>query len=134
MRLILSYVDPGSGFVFLQNIPFLWGIILGLSGLFAVFFKFFYNFIKKFFWVCFILLVALIIGGIIMHRPETGNKVIILGIDAMDPRIAEQLMQEGKLPHLSNLRTTGAYSRLATSNPSESVVAWKGFVTGLNPG
>jgi len=78
MRLFLGYVDPGAGFVFLQSTSFLWGVLLGLSGLLVVFFKLFYKFIIKFIWILLILLAALIIGGIIMHRPGTGNKVIIL--------------------------------------------------------
>jgi len=68
-----------------------------------------------------------------MHTKAIKKKVIILGIDAMDPAITEQLIQEGKLPNLSNLRKTGSYSRLTTSVPAESVVAWTSFSTGLNP-
>lgn len=134
MRAILGYVDPGAGFVFLQNTSFLWGAILGLLGFLLLFFRFFYRFIKKFIWIFFFILVILIIGGIIMHRPVTRKKVIVLGIDAMDPNITERLINEGKLPNLSHLKSEGSYSHLATTIPSESVVAWTSFATGLNPG
>jgi len=69
-----------------------------------------------------------------MHKNSPKKKVIIIGIDAMDPNITEKLIQEGRLPNFSYLKTNGAYSRLATTNPAESVVAWTSFATGLNPG
>jgi len=134
MRWFLSYIDPGSGFVFLQNTSFLWGIILGLLGVFLLFFRLILRFIKKFLWFFFILLVISITGGLMLHRNVTNKKVIILGIDAMDPQITEKLMQEGGLPNFSNLKTVGAYSHLTTTIPAESVVAWSSFATGLNPG
>jgi predicted AlkP superfamily phosphohydrolase/phosphomutase len=134
MRYILTYIDPGSGFVFAQNTSFLWGIILGLLGFLFFFFRFFLKFLKKFFWILFILLVVLMIGGLMVHKEKKGKKVIILGIDAMDPKITEQLIQEGRLPNLSYLKTRGVYSHLKTTMPAESVVAWTSFATGLNPG
>jgi len=69
-----------------------------------------------------------------MHKSRHSKKVIILGIDAMDPKITERLIQEGKLPNLSYLKTNGTYLHLATTIPAESVVAWTSFATGLNPG
>ncbi len=69
-----------------------------------------------------------------MHKSKYGKRVVILGIDAMDPKITESLMREGKLPNFSYLKTNGFYSHLATTIPAESVVAWTSFATGLNPG
>jgi len=132
--MINYYVDPGPGFIFAQNTAFFWAIILGLFGGFLFFLKLFFKFFKKFIRIFLILLTILIIGGLIMLKPINGKRVIILGIDAMDPKITEQLMSEGKLPNLSNLKAKGAYHRLATTMPSESVVAWTSFSTGLNPG
>jgi predicted AlkP superfamily phosphohydrolase/phosphomutase len=128
------YVDPGNGFVFVQNTSFLWGIILGLIGALFFFFRLFFKFFKKFIWTFLILLVILFIGGLIMQKPADRNKVIVLGIDAMDPKITEQLISEGRLPNLSNLKTKGTYHRLTTTIPAESVVAWTSFSTGLSPG
>lgn len=134
--MINYYVDPGSGFIFAQSTSFLWGVILGLLGTFFFFFRFFFRFLKRFIWIFSILLALsiLIFGGMMMHKPAIKKKVIILGIDAMDPNITEQLIKEGKLANLSYLKTTGAYSHLATTIPSESVVAWTSFATGMNPG
>lgn len=69
-----------------------------------------------------------------MNRSASAAKVIILGIDAMDPEITQKLIDEGRLPHSAALKNTGSFARLSTTNPSESVVAWSSFATGLNPG
>jgi predicted AlkP superfamily phosphohydrolase/phosphomutase len=131
---IFGYVDPGAGFVFLQSSSLLWAAILGALGFFVFFFRLFSGFIKKFLWLFLILSVVFIIGIIMMNKPATRTKVIILGIDAMDAGITEQLMNEGRLANLSRLKSTGAYSALATSVPAESVVAWTNFAAGLGPG
>jgi len=62
------------------------------------------------------------------------SKVIVLGMDGLHPPLVERLMAEGKLPAFSRLRETGAYRHLATSNPSQSPVAWSTLATGCNPG
>jgi len=62
------------------------------------------------------------------------NKVIVLGIDGLDPKIIEKLMDEGELPNFSKLRETGSYNHLATVNPSQSPVVWSSIATGSNPG
>ena len=69
-----------------------------------------------------------------MQKNTYKNKVIILGIDAMDPTITQQMIREGKLPNLAHLQSSGTYLPLKTTNPSESVVAWTSFLNGLNPG
>lgn len=131
--MINYYVDPGSGFVFVQNTALLWGIILGMLGGVFFLFKLFFKILKKFLWIVFIILAILIIGGLIMHKTTNKTKVIILGIDAMDPGITETLIAQGRLPNLSSLKTKGSYAHLVTSLPSESAVAWTSFATGLNP-
>ncbi|MCM8774400.1 MAG: alkaline phosphatase family protein [Candidatus Omnitrophica bacterium] len=132
--MIHYYIDPGAGFVFVQNTNFLWGIILGFLGGLFFFFRPFFKLLKKFIWIIFILSLILVIGGIIMYRQKDRKKVIILGIDAMDPELTEKLMGEGRLPNFSVLKTKGSYAPLSTTIPSESVVAWTSFATGLNPG
>lgn len=62
------------------------------------------------------------------------NKVILLGMDGLDPKILGHLMQRGDLPNFSRLSQTGVYSPLATSNPAQSPVAWASIATGKNPG
>jgi len=62
------------------------------------------------------------------------NKVIVLGMDGLDPVVLEKLMETGQLPAFSRLRQSGAYRRLATVNPPQSPVVWSAIATGCNPG
>jgi len=136
MSIPFLYIDPGSGFVFAQQAySILWLIILGMFGFLTLSWKIFFKFVKKFLWI-FIILVAIltIIGAIMNSRGFNKKKVIVLGIDGMDPYVTEKLMNEGRLPNLASLKHTGTFSLLKTTNPSESVVAWTGFSTGMNPG
>ncbi len=62
------------------------------------------------------------------------KKLLILGLDGLDPQVITRLMDEGKLPNFSRLRAKGSFSPLATSIPPESPVAWSTFLTGLDSG
>ena len=65
---------------------------------------------------------------------DTAHKVIVLGLDGLDPHLIEVWMNQGKLPAMQKLREMGSFSRLGTSNPPQSPVAWSNFTTGMNPG
>jgi len=65
---------------------------------------------------------------------QNAPKVIILGIDGMDCRITDKLMDAGHLPNFKALGREGSYSQLGTSIPPQSPVAWSNFITGMNPG
>lgn len=60
--------------------------------------------------------------------------MIVVGLDGLDPRIVEAMTAAGELPHLAQLREQGGYSRLATTTPAQTPVAWSTFATGVNPG
>ncbi len=62
------------------------------------------------------------------------RKMIILGIDGMDPVILKRLMDEGKMPHFKRLQAEGDFKPLATTMPPQSPVAWSTFITGMDPG
>ena len=64
----------------------------------------------------------------------TGKKVIVIGIDGMDPALCESMMNEGRLPQLARLRASGGFSKLGTSIPPQSPVAWANFINGAGPG
>ena len=63
-----------------------------------------------------------------------GKKVIVIGIDGMDPRLSEKMMDAGQLPNFDKLRKTGGFNPLATSIPPLSPVAWANFINGAGPG
>lgn len=66
------------------------------------------------------------------HRPlHSQEKVIVLGVDGMDPAFVERHWDA--LPNLRALRDSGYFGRLRTTNPPQSPVAWSTFATGLDP-
>jgi predicted AlkP superfamily phosphohydrolase/phosphomutase len=63
-----------------------------------------------------------------------GKKVIVIGIDGMDPGLSARMMKEGLLPNLEKLSAAGGFSELGTSIPPQSPVAWANFINGSGPG
>jgi predicted AlkP superfamily phosphohydrolase/phosphomutase len=65
---------------------------------------------------------------------SSGKKVIVIGVDGMDPRLCEAMMNAGNLPNLRRMRAQGGFSGLGTSIPPQSPVAWANFINGADPG
>ncbi|RPH89789.1 MAG: nucleotide pyrophosphatase, partial [Calditrichaeota bacterium] len=61
------------------------------------------------------------------------KKVIILGLDGLEPGLCDQFMSQGLMPNLLQMKHQGSYSKLATTFPALSPVAWSTFATGVNP-
>ncbi len=62
-------------------------------------------------------------------------RVIVLGIDGMDPLVLERMILAGSMPNFAKLAAVnGGVRRLATSIPPQSPVAWSNLITGLDPG
>ena len=64
----------------------------------------------------------------------TMKKVIAIGLDGFEPKIAEAMIAHGELPNLKKLQEQGGYSRLGTTHSAQTPVAWSTFSTGTNPG
>ncbi len=62
------------------------------------------------------------------------KSVLVIGLDGLEPGIVEPMMAAGELPNLSKLKDLGGYSRVATTSPAQTPVAWSTFATGVNPG
>lgn len=62
------------------------------------------------------------------------RKVIVIGLDGLEPRIVERMLERNQLPLLAKLKNSGSYTRLRTTYPAETPVAWSSFATGTNPG
>jgi predicted AlkP superfamily phosphohydrolase/phosphomutase len=58
----------------------------------------------------------------------------VIGLDGLEPSIVESMLERGELPNLARLRQSGSYSRLKTTYPAQTPVAWSSFATGTNPG
>lgn len=68
------------------------------------------------------------------RRPAKTRRVVVLGLDGLEPTRVERLIEQGRLPHLKTLQEKGSYQRLGTTLPPLSPVAWSSFSTGVNPG
>ncbi len=62
------------------------------------------------------------------------QKLVILGFDGMDPDLAQDWMNAGKLPNLAKLAAQGGVFPLETTHSPESPTAWASFATGVNAG
>ncbi|MCU1235945.1 MAG: type phosphodiesterase/nucleotide pyrophosphatase [Candidatus Solibacter sp.] len=114
----LAYIGPGAGFAFLGSfLTLLGGLLLGL--------------ISVLLWPFRIAMRA--IRGQKGYKQAKVQKLIFLGLDGLDPGLAERYMSEGKLPNMSKLREQGGFHRLRTTFPALSPVAWSTFATGVNP-
>ena len=113
------YIGPGAGFAFL-------GSFLTLIAALVLAAVSFLTWPFRMLWM--------IVRGRSGYRDAKVKKLIFLGLDGFDPRIAESLMAENKLPNLSRLASDGSYRRLRTTFPALSPVAWSTFATGVNPG
>jgi predicted AlkP superfamily phosphohydrolase/phosphomutase len=115
---MMMYIGPGAGFAFLGSfLSLAAGLILSFFSLLTWPFRMVWRLLRR-------------RQG---FRNASVKKVIFLGLDGLDPRLTEQFMAEGKLPNLVRLKEQGSYSRLRTTFPALSPVAWSTFATGVNP-
>ncbi|MBA2274782.1 MAG: alkaline phosphatase family protein [Actinobacteria bacterium] len=61
-------------------------------------------------------------------------KVLVIGLDALTPRLVEEWIAEGRLPNLGKFLSQGAWGALNSVPNRNSAPAWSTMVTGLNPG
>lgn len=87
------------------------------------------------------LLTLLDLGGLAgcwVRRTPTSRarepKMIIVGLDGLDPGLVSRLMAEGKLPSMRRLKALGGLAPLTSTIPPQSPVAWASFITGRDPG
>ncbi len=76
-------------------------------------------------------LVLLLVAG--CHGGSSPGKIIVVGLDGMDPEALDLLMSEGKMPNFAKLRQEGAYGRLLSSKPMLSPILWTTIATGKTP-
>jgi predicted AlkP superfamily phosphohydrolase/phosphomutase len=113
-----AYVGPGAGFAFLSSfLVILVTFFLALFSLLTWPFRFLVRIIK----------------GKRAYKKSVIHKLIVLGLDGMEPTLVEKYMAEDKLPNFSKVKKQGSYARLQTTTPPISPVAWSSFMTGTYP-
>ncbi len=151
---MVSYIDPNLFGLPLQSIaPWLFGVagcVIGAGLMLAMrSWRFVFGAIMRN-WriICGILIFGLLLGGIMYVSPtfvsegekrnfpaeKASTKVVVLGMDGLDPDILSAMMKEGKLPAFQSLSEQGLFRRLETASPPESPVVWSSFATGMGPG
>jgi predicted AlkP superfamily phosphohydrolase/phosphomutase len=78
--------------------------------------------------------VAGVFGGCARRRLPLSKKTLILGMDGVEPTIISPMLRQGRLPNFQRVAEMGGFSRLTTSIPPHSPVAWANFISGTNPG
>ncbi|NOY59404.1 MAG: nucleotide pyrophosphatase [Calditrichaeota bacterium] len=114
-----AYVGPGAGFAL-------------ISSFFTLFIAFFLAFLSVISWP--VRMMYRIILGKNGYKNSKVKKIVIVGLDGLDPGLADEFMKQGKLPNFSKLSKQGSFHPLKTTFPSISPVAWSSFQTGVNPG
>ncbi len=114
-----AYVGPGAGFAFV-------GSFFSLAAAFLV------GLASLLIWPFRVAMRSL--RGAQGYKKAKVKKVIFLGLDGLEPTLTEKYLAEGKMPNLAKLRDEGQYSKLRTTFPPLSPVAWSTFATGSNPG
>jgi predicted AlkP superfamily phosphohydrolase/phosphomutase len=112
----LAYIGPGVGFAAAGSVLVLVGTFFLAIGIVMI-------------WP----LKAVV--RLVTHRNKGQAKVkrvIVLGFDGFDPGMAQEFMQEGRMPNLKKLSDEGVFRPLETACPSISPVAWSSYATGVD--
>lgn len=62
------------------------------------------------------------------------SNVLVVGLDGGTFDLLLPLVEQGHMPHLAKIISTGSWGRLESTNPPFTAVAWSSFATGKNPG
>lgn len=71
-----------------------------------------------------------------MKRDALINKLMVLGVDGMDPRLSKKYIDEGKMPNLKKIVERGAQREdlvMLGSQPTVTPPQWTTLATGANP-
>jgi predicted AlkP superfamily phosphohydrolase/phosphomutase len=112
-----AYIGPGAGFAFV-------GSLMVLIATFAIALAIILT------WPMRLLYRLVTVGNPYKHAMS--KRVVILGLDGMDPGLTTKFMREGRMPHFQKLAEKGVFRPLDTSVPSMSPVAWSTFATGVD--
>jgi predicted AlkP superfamily phosphohydrolase/phosphomutase len=139
----LAYIDPGSIYTVSTGMAAVLAFLVSFLAFVGVFFRRVWGFFKHHWGKVAIALaiVAAVVAFVALRQGEQvgggmsgKGRFIIVALDGLSPEIVEPMLAAGKLPSFQRLKDMGGYSRIATTNPAESPVAWCTVATGRNPG
>jgi len=113
-----AYVGPGAGFAFVTSFFLLLStLLLALLAMLTWPLRLLWRLVRR-------------------RRPPAApraQRVVILGLDGMDPKRLRRMMDHGQMPNFTRLAQLGGFGDLATTCPAISPVAWSTFATGSDP-
>src|SRR4030067_2627563 len=115
---LYAYIGPGAGFAFLTSFA-------------TLFITFLLAFASILIWP-----VRLLFKEMKKTKGITKtdiNRVVVVGLDGLDPVLTRKFIDEGKLPNFAKIKEQGSFTCLGTLLPAMSPVAWSSFITGVNP-
>ncbi len=113
---VLAYIGPGAGFAVMGSfLIFIGALLLGVLILLSLPFR-------------------VVVSLFIKRAKGRFKRVVIIGLDGMEPGRAKRLMETGRMPNLKAMAECGHFSKLGSTCPPISPVAWSTFATGVNPG
>jgi len=115
--LTFAYIGPGAGFAFA-------GSLVVLLTTFALAFATVLTWPITFVWR------MIRVGN--PYKNAQAKRIVVLGLDGMDPGLATKFMRDGRMPHFQKLADMGVFRPLDTSHPSMSPVAWSTYSTGVD--
>ncbi len=62
------------------------------------------------------------------------RRVVIIGLDGVPYGMLDEFCRNGVMPNTRRLVDDGVFSRMSSSIPEISSVAWASMITGANPG
>jgi predicted AlkP superfamily phosphohydrolase/phosphomutase len=112
-----AYIGPGAGFAIV-------GSLMVMVTTFAIAFAVILT------WPIRLLYRQVTVGN--PYKNASTRRVVILGLDGMDPGLLTKLIRDGRMPNFQKLAERGVFRPLDTSVPSMSPVAWSTFATGVD--
>ena len=112
----LAYIGPGAGIAAAGSVMVLVGTFLLAAGIVLI-------------WPIKAVIRIFTLWG---KNKARVKRVIVVGLDGLDPGLARKYMDEGRMPNFVKLAAEGHFSPLATACPSISPVAWSSYATGVD--
>ena len=63
---------------------------------------------------------------------NSGHRVLVVAFDGLDPVITKKLMDAGRMPNLAKLVSGGSFSKIKTSTPPHTPVAFSNIIAGAD--
>ena len=112
-----AYIGPGAGFALVSSLfAFITTLLVAFFSMIAWPVRLIWNRLRR-----------------KRRSPSHARRLVILGFDGQDPVLTDRYLRAGRLPNFQALADRGGYSRLRTTTPPISPVAWSSFSTGTNP-